>query len=110
MASTFARDLRTAPNLITLSRIALILAAVPLYLHGLQGLGMGMAILAGLTDYADGIVARRTGQVTRLGEILDQFSDLVYESLLLLLAVHRRATSAAAFVNVGASVMSACEQ
>jgi CDP-diacylglycerol--glycerol-3-phosphate 3-phosphatidyltransferase len=50
---------------------------------------MFMAIIAGLTDYADGMVARRTGQVTRLGEILDQFSDLVYESLLLLVTVQK---------------------
>jgi CDP-diacylglycerol--glycerol-3-phosphate 3-phosphatidyltransferase len=87
--ATFAQDLRTAPNLITLSRIALILAGAPIFLLWSPGLGMMMAIVAGLTDYADGIVARRTGQVTRLGEILDQFGDLVYESLLLLVAVER---------------------
>jgi cardiolipin synthase len=86
---SFARDLRTAPNLITLSRIALIVAAAPLFISGWDGPGMLLAIIAGLTDYADGMVARRTGQVTRLGEILDQFSDLVYESLLLLIAVQR---------------------
>jgi phosphatidylglycerophosphate synthase len=32
-----------------------------------------LAILAGITDYLDGYIARRTGQITRLGEILDQF-------------------------------------
>jgi CDP-diacylglycerol--glycerol-3-phosphate 3-phosphatidyltransferase len=89
MPSTFARDLRSAPNLITLSRIALILAGAPIMLLWSPMLGMCMAILAGLTDYADGIVARRTGQVTRLGEILDQWGDLVYESLLLLVAVEK---------------------
>jgi CDP-diacylglycerol--glycerol-3-phosphate 3-phosphatidyltransferase len=89
MPSTFAQDLRTAPNLITLSRIVLILLGAPIFLLWSPGLGMMMAIVAGLTDYADGIVARRTGQVTRLGEILDQFGDLVYESLLLLVAVER---------------------
>jgi CDP-diacylglycerol--glycerol-3-phosphate 3-phosphatidyltransferase len=87
--SSFAKDLRTAPNLITLSRIVLILAGAPIFLLWSPGVGMMMAIVAGLTDYADGIVARRTGQVTRLGEILDQFGDLVYESLLLLVAVER---------------------
>jgi phosphatidylglycerophosphate synthase len=70
MPTTFGQDLRTAPNLITLSRIALILAATPIMLLWSPGLGMFMAIIAGLTDYADGMVARRTGQVTRLGEIL----------------------------------------
>jgi CDP-diacylglycerol--glycerol-3-phosphate 3-phosphatidyltransferase len=89
MPTTFAQDLTTAPNLITLSRIALILAGAPIMLYWSPGLGMAMAIIAGLTDYADGIVARRTGQVTRLGEVLDQFGDLVYESLLLLVAVEK---------------------
>jgi CDP-diacylglycerol--glycerol-3-phosphate 3-phosphatidyltransferase len=89
MPTTFGQDLRTAPNLITLSRIALILLAAPIMLRWSPGLGMTLAIIAGLTDYADGIVARRTGQVTRLGEILDQFGDLVYESLLLLVCVEK---------------------
>ena len=89
MASKLARDLRTAPNLITLSRVGLVLVGAPLYLAGWRATGMILAVVAGLTDYADGIVARRTGQVTRLGEILDQFSDLVYESLLLLVVVSR---------------------
>jgi CDP-diacylglycerol--glycerol-3-phosphate 3-phosphatidyltransferase len=89
MPTTFWQDLRTAPNLITLSRIVLILAGAPIMLLWSPALGMAMAIVAGLTDYADGIVARRTGQVTRLGEILDQFGDLVYESLLLLVAVEK---------------------
>jgi cardiolipin synthase len=87
--AAFARDIRTAPNLITLSRVGLVLAAAPIYLRWSPGLGMALAAVAGLTDYADGIVARRTGQVTRLGEILDQFSDLVFESLLLMVVVWR---------------------
>jgi len=89
MPTTFGQDLRTAPNLITLSRIALVLTATPIMLLWSPALGMAMAVIAGLTDYADGMVARRTGQVTRLGEILDQFSDLVYESLLLLVTVQK---------------------
>jgi CDP-diacylglycerol--glycerol-3-phosphate 3-phosphatidyltransferase len=89
MPTTFGRDLRTAPNLITLSRIVLVLTAAPILVLWSPGLGMILAAVAGLTDYADGMVARRTGQVTRLGEILDQFSDLVYESLLLLVTVEK---------------------
>jgi len=87
MPTKFARDIRSAPNLITLSRIVLTMVAVPLYFAGALGIALVIAVIAGVTDYADGIVARRTGQVTRLGEILDQFSDLCYESLLLLIAV-----------------------
>jgi CDP-diacylglycerol--glycerol-3-phosphate 3-phosphatidyltransferase len=86
MASTIRNDLRTVPNVITLSRLALLLMSVPLYMFVSRGLGMALAMVAGLTDYLDGYVARRTGQVTRLGEILDQFSDLCFESFVIVLA------------------------
>ena len=43
--------------------------------------------MGGVTDYLDGWLARRTGQVTRLGEILDQFSDIFFESMVLYIAI-----------------------
>src|SRR5262249_23966695 len=52
-----------------------------------RGLGIGLAIIAALTDYLDGAIARATGQVTFLGEVLDHFCDLCFESLVLLIAV-----------------------
>jgi CDP-diacylglycerol--glycerol-3-phosphate 3-phosphatidyltransferase len=87
MAFSFAHDVRSLPNLITLSRIALLVAAAGLYFWGVRGVAIALAVVAGCTDYLDGIVARRTGQVTRLGEILDQFCDLCYEALVLTVAV-----------------------
>ena len=45
-----------------------------------------LAVLAGVTDYLDGYIARKTGQVTKLGEILDQFSDLCFESFVIIIA------------------------
>jgi CDP-diacylglycerol--glycerol-3-phosphate 3-phosphatidyltransferase len=89
MASTFARDLRTGPNLLSLSRIALALLAAPLYLFVSPALGLALGVVAAVTDFFDGALARATGQVTRLGEILDQFGDLCFESLMLLCAVSR---------------------
>jgi cardiolipin synthase (CMP-forming) len=87
MASTLGRDIRTIPNLITLSRIFLMFIATGLYFGGRQGIGIALAVVAGVTDYLDGAIARATGQVTRLGEILDQFCDLCYESLALMVAI-----------------------
>jgi cardiolipin synthase (CMP-forming) len=87
MASRIGRDLRSVPNLISLARIACILLAAPIYFQGWTGIAIALGAIAGLTDYVDGWVARATGQVTRLGEILDQFGDLCFESLLLLVAV-----------------------
>jgi phosphatidylglycerophosphate synthase len=89
MALSLAKDIRTIPNLITLSRIGLLTIATPLYFQGHYALGLAFAIVAALTDYLDGAVARATGQVTRLGEILDQFCDLCFEALALTLAVHQ---------------------
>jgi len=83
----FAADLSTAPNLITLSRLVLILIAAAFFFAGYMGIGIVLAIIGGVTDYLDGWLARRTGQVTRLGEILDQFCDIFYESLVLYIAI-----------------------
>src|SRR5688572_26802035 len=87
MPGRLARDLRALPNIITLLRISLLIVAAAVYFAGARGTGIVLAVIAGVTDYLDGAVARATGQVTRLGEILDQFSDLCYESLVLIVAV-----------------------
>ena len=86
---TFASDLTTTPNLITLSRIALVLVAAGMFFVGLERPGIAVAVVGGVTDYLDGWVARRTGQVTRLGELLDQFCDIFFASLVLYLAIAR---------------------
>jgi CDP-diacylglycerol--glycerol-3-phosphate 3-phosphatidyltransferase len=86
MGSTIGRDIRTVPNVITLSRIFLVLLGVVVYFYVSPGWGIVLSTVAGVTDYLDGYVARRTGQVTRLGEILDQFCDLCFESFLIVMA------------------------
>ena len=69
----------TVPNVISLVR----LMGVPLFLYFLIGPrhdGLAVAVLAigGTTDWVDGYVARRLGQVSRLGELLDPFADRLY--------------------------------
>jgi CDP-diacylglycerol--glycerol-3-phosphate 3-phosphatidyltransferase len=83
----FARDLRTAPNLVTLSRILLVAASLVLYSRGHVVGALVLGTTAGVTDYLDGWLARRTGQVTRLGEILDQYCDIILEFGYLLMGV-----------------------
>lgn len=66
---------------LTLSRFVLLpLAVVPLALGWRDGGLIATAVtqLAGLTDFADGIVARMTGHTTPLGTNLDFFSDKIY--------------------------------
>lgn len=69
----------TAANLITAVR----LAGVPLFLYlflAAHAEGWAVAVLAvgGTTDWVDGYVARRMGQVSRLGEVLDPAVDRLY--------------------------------
>src|SRR5689334_2814266 len=76
---TTSNRIWTVPNVISLIR----LMGVPLFLYLLLGPhrdGLAVAVLAigGTTDWVDGYVARRLGQVSRLGELLDPFADRLY--------------------------------
>ena len=64
------------PNLITLSRLGL--AVVLFWLIYVEGFWISAAVLfvvAAATDAIDGYIARKFGQVTTLGRILDPFVD-----------------------------------
>ncbi|MCG3176121.1 MAG: CDP-diacylglycerol--glycerol-3-phosphate 3-phosphatidyltransferase [Candidatus Omnitrophica bacterium] len=66
------------PIAITLSRIGLaFVIAACLFVGGPETAAAAAAlfVLAALTDYWDGELARRTGQVTRLGAMLDPIAD-----------------------------------
>ncbi len=73
------------PTVLTLSRIFFI----PLFLvitpeHPVWG--VVVFVVASLTDFLDGYIARRTGQITRFGMIMDPIADkfLVISALVLL--------------------------
>lgn len=66
----------TIPNLLSLLRLALI----PVFLWLVLGARADLAAVAvlavsGITDWADGVIARRTGQMTHLGRLLDPLVD-----------------------------------
>jgi cardiolipin synthase len=72
-------DVLTVPNLISFAR----LLGVPLFLWlalGARHDGWAITVLAigGTTDWVDGFLARRLGQVSRLGEMLDPLADRLY--------------------------------
>lgn len=69
----------TLPNAITVLR----LLGVPLFLYLLLVSGQDLAalvvlVLGGGTDWLDGWVARRLGQVSRIGALLDPVADRLY--------------------------------
>ena len=85
--SRLAAELATAPNLLSISRIALIFCAGGLMLEGWPITACLVGLAAGISDYLDGWLARRLGQVSELGAILDRLCDLVFESTWLVVAV-----------------------
>jgi CDP-diacylglycerol--glycerol-3-phosphate 3-phosphatidyltransferase len=57
--------------------IPVFLAVLYIGFHGSQYAAMALFIIAGITDIADGYVARRRGQVTDFGKFLDPLADKV---------------------------------
>ena len=71
-----SRRILTVPNALSFIRILLIPVFVTLLLDEETRL-VGFLLLGAVvsTDWVDGVVARRTGQVTELGKLLDPFAD-----------------------------------
>jgi CDP-diacylglycerol--glycerol-3-phosphate 3-phosphatidyltransferase len=77
------------PNAITLSRFVLSLVLfVLIWLDGYWQTSAVVFIIAAMTDFLDGYLARKYGQVTVLGRILDPFVDkiIICGSFIFLLA------------------------
>ena len=77
------------PNVLTISRLLIIPVIIMVFYLPIQAghyVATGLFILASLTDWLDGYLARRWGQVTVFGAFLDPVADkvLVATSLLLL--------------------------
>lgn len=82
------------PNVLTLVRILLIPVFVMLLLDPTSDRSLAAAlvfVVAAVTDLLDGYVARKTGQITKLGRLLDPIADklLVLSALILLVQVDR---------------------
>lgn len=77
------------PNFLTLARIALVpvfVAAFWLPLPAGRWIALAIFLVAGLTDYADGFIARARNAESRLGRMLDPIADklLVASALMML--------------------------
>lgn len=64
-------------NLISLFRVILIVPCLLYYNAGQDYMGLSIVGLMILTDYADGIVARRLNNVTDFGKAFDPISDKI---------------------------------
>ncbi len=71
------------PNLLSIFRILLVPLLVVVLLTKFDGkefVGLGLFLLAALTDFLDGFLARRRQEVTRLGKLLDPAADKILTS------------------------------
>ena len=78
------------PNILTLSRIAIIPALVGLLFVGdatARWIACGLFVLAAITDYFDGYLARHWNQVSPLGRFLDPIADKLLVAAVLLMLV-----------------------
>lgn len=69
----------TVPNVLSLLR----LLGIPVFLWLVlgpeaDGWAVLLLVVSGVTDYLDGVIARRTGQISRLGQLLDPLADRLY--------------------------------
>jgi len=68
------------PNRITIFRLLLVTPFILLLLNAAENPAyrygaLGLAMVMGILDAVDGILARRTGTVTRIGSLLDPLAD-----------------------------------
>ena len=82
------------PNVLTLSRIAVIPLMVALVAIGTPGADFGACVvfsIAAITDSFDGMLARQRDQQSDLGRMLDPIADklLVGAALMVLVGLHR---------------------
>jgi cardiolipin synthase (CMP-forming) len=68
----------TVPNLLSAARLALVPVFLILVINGQDLLALLVLAISSFTDFLDGVIARRFGLVTRLGQLLDPAADRLF--------------------------------
>lgn len=92
----YSKKIITIPNILSMFRLCLIPVFVVLYLRAENGMGnhlyfwaAGVLLLSGLTDIADGFIARKFHMVSDFGKIIDPIADkLTQLAMLFCLVFH----------------------
>ena len=98
----------TTPTLLTLLRIALVPVLVVMFYIPYTWSNLACVVifvLAAVTDIADGVIARRTGQTSRFGAFLDPVADKIMVSTALVLLVQRQETYQVVFAMAAAIII-----
>ncbi len=73
----------TFANILSISRVPLaVIVAIIVLTDGPVGWGLSLILVAALTDFLDGLVARRTDTISGWGKILDPAADKVSIAIL----------------------------
>ena len=68
----------TIPNVLSFTRLLLVPVFAVLIVLEYDLAAIAVLMISGYTDYLDGWLARRWGQVTRIGQLLDPIADRLY--------------------------------
>jgi len=68
----------TVPNVLSALRIVLVPVFLVLVLVGNDVAALVVIVASALSDFLDGIIARRFGQITKLGQLLDPAADRLF--------------------------------
>jgi cardiolipin synthase len=74
----------TVPNVISLGRLLLVPVFAVLIVRGEDVAALAVLVVAGISDWADGEIARRFNQQSALGRLLDPAADRLYIAAALL--------------------------
>lgn len=68
----------TVPNVLSFLRLALVPLFLYLIISAQDALALIVLIVSSVSDYLDGLIARRFNQITRLGQLLDPAADRLF--------------------------------
>jgi cardiolipin synthase len=68
----------TIPNILSFLRLLLVPVFLVLIVLAEDGYALLVLVVSSITDYLDGILARRLNQVSRLGQLLDPAADRLF--------------------------------
>ena len=68
----------TVPNILSFIRLGMVPVFLVLILRGEDAFALLVLVVSSITDYLDGVIARRFHQITRLGQLLDPLADRLF--------------------------------
>ena len=68
----------TVPNVLSFIRLALVPVFLVLIIAGEDRLALVVLVVSSVSDYLDGVIARRFRQISRLGQLLDPAADRAF--------------------------------